>query len=155
MCNIKKLILILLVSIGYEINTMENSETTNPEQFDNCLVAFTCESDFENSLTFKTGPNLEISFGIVTQEQFGKVKLLNPKVDDIYYFLRLLARAKMPSNTPIDFIDRLKRLPGPNQVRRVTPEERELIRKAIRYNGARFWGYPTDGASLQLWESSK
>jgi hypothetical protein len=155
MRNIKKLILILLVIISYKINSMENNWNATPEQFDNCLVAFTCESDFENSLMYKTGPNVEISFGIVTQEQFGKVYLLNPKIEDIYYFLRPLARAKMPNNTQIDFIDRLNRLLAPNKVRRVTREERELIKKAIRHNGARFWGYPTDGDSLQLWESSK
>mgnify|MGYP000946971757 CR=1 FL=1 len=37
---------------------------------------------------------------------------------------------------------------------KVTDKERILIQKAIKYNGARFWGYPTDGDSLQLWESS-
>lgn len=121
---------------------MENNGNATPEQFDNCLVAFTCESNFENSLTYKTGPNVEISFGIVTQEQFGKVYLLNPQIENIYYFLRLLARAKMRSNTPNNLIDRLSQLPGPKKVRRVTPEERELIKKAIRHNGARFWGIP-------------
>lgn len=134
---------------------MENNENATPAQFDNCLVAFTCESDFANSLIYKTGPNPEICFGMVTQEQFGEVRLLNPSKENIYYFLRLLARAKMPNNTPIDFINKLRQSPGPNNLRKVTQVERELIRKAIIYNGARFWGYPTDGDSLQLWESSK
>lgn len=155
MHNIKNMIWILLIVAACNTNGMESSAGVTLDVFDNCLVAFTCESDFENSLTYKTGPNLEISFGIVTQGQFGKVNLLNPKPDTIYYFLRLLARAKMPSNTPIDFIDRLRKLPGPQKVRKVTQVERELIRKAIRHNGARFWGYPTDGDSLQLWESAR
>lgn len=72
MHNIKNMIWILLIVAACNTNGMESSAGVTLDVFDHCLVAFTCESDFENSLTYKTGSNLEISFGIVTQEQFGK-----------------------------------------------------------------------------------
>ena len=151
MRNIKKMICILLIVVACKIYGMGGNPGIPPD--DHCLVAFVCKGNFENALAYKTGCDAELCFGIVTQEQRGETQLLNCPQEDIYYFLRLLAKPKMVSYRPLNLVEQLSH--GPSNIRKVTATEKELIRKAIRYNGARFWGFQTDGDSLELLESSK
>lgn len=153
MRNIKNMVLVFLVMTSFSTSGMDDLDTL--DLFSGCLVAFTCTGDFAHvdTYAYKTGPDKSICFGILVKrnpiklcQEFGTRKYL--------YKLCVLTKAKLAHHFPSTFVDSYW-VDGPSNMRKVTDKERILIQKAIKYNGARFWGYPTDGESLQLWESSK
>ena len=153
MRNIKNMVLVFLAMASFSTRAMDS--IAELDLFSGRLIAFTCTGDFAHvdTYAYKTGPDKSICFGILVKrnpiklcQEFGTRKYL--------YKLRLLTKAKLAHNVPTTFAGSYW-VDGPYNMRKVTDEERLLIQKAIKYNGARFWGYPTDGDSLQLWESAQ
>lgn len=153
MCNIKNMVLVFIAITSFSTRGMDSIGEL--DLFSGCLISFTCTGDFAKVDTFayKIGSDKSICFAILVKknpiklsQEFGIRKYL--------YKLCLLSKAKLAHHLPSTFADSYS-ANGPSEIRKVTDGERILIQKAIKYNGARFWGYPTDGDSLQLWESSK
>lgn len=134
MRNIKKVIVLMILLIA-DIYAMQDG---NLSEFKDHLVAFKLLGLVETAHAYKTGPE-DIGFGIVTKEEE-------------CHILRILINKQFSCYMTSTF-----RLPSDGQIhaRKATAKERELVAKAIKHSGARFWGRKTDGDSLQLLESSK
>lgn len=144
---------------------MESGQSSDSEQrsgsdqsskydlLDNCLIAYRCADRFENVVAYKTGPNNSIYFGIITKVRSAELELAD--CPEYVYLLQVLTKAKMSHHLSGDFQAFARKSLGLSDMRKVTPVERELVKKAILYNGARFIGRETDGDSLQFLESTK
>lgn len=123
-----------------------------------CLMAYKAVDNIDHFIAYKTGPDASICFGIITQatqKELERVIKTGSPQPGTYYIMRVLTKAKLSSHMPLDLTKFYRSSDGPTELRKATSTERELVRKAIRHNGARFLGFKTDGDSLQLWESSK
>lgn len=146
MINIKKatILITLLMAHGYAMQDEQTFSRHTDESlfvFKNNLVAFKLLGIIEKTQAEYITGSEDIGFGIVTEE------------GEKNYLLHILINKE--SSRYITNAFRLLSFDETIDVRKATAQEKELVKKAIRHNGARFWGKKTDGDSLQLLEFSK